>query len=101
MLLALVYSMLRLLLDLVDVRLRVHDCEAELLLLAAPTSRRAPPGQAASVDHRGPDDHGGTEPADEPCGAGRDACPTGDGSWLAPRVSEEKVGGLRSAAWPS
>ena len=33
MLLALVYSMLRLLLDLVDVRLRIHDCEAELLLL--------------------------------------------------------------------
>src|SRR5438876_10033381 len=33
MLLALVYSWLRLLLDLVDVRLRVHDPEAELLLL--------------------------------------------------------------------
>ncbi len=33
MLFALVYSMLRLLLDLVDVRLRVHDPEAELLLL--------------------------------------------------------------------
>jgi hypothetical protein len=33
MLLALVYSLLRLLLDLVDVRLRVHDPEAELLLL--------------------------------------------------------------------
>src|SRR6266516_3834733 len=33
MLLALVYSWLRLLLDLVDVRLRVHDAEAELLLL--------------------------------------------------------------------
>jgi len=33
MLQALVYSMLRLLLDLVDVRLRVHDHEAELLLL--------------------------------------------------------------------
>src|SRR5438128_4067359 len=33
MLFALVYSMLRLLLDLVDVRLRVHDPEVELLLL--------------------------------------------------------------------
>src|SRR5450759_865252 len=33
MLFALVYSLLRLLLDLVDVRLRVHDPEAELLLL--------------------------------------------------------------------
>jgi hypothetical protein len=33
MLLALVYSVLRLLLDLVDVRRRVHDPEAELLLL--------------------------------------------------------------------
>jgi transposase InsO family protein len=33
MLLALVYSWLRLLLDLIDVRLRVHDPEAELLLL--------------------------------------------------------------------
>ena len=33
MLFALVYSMLRLLLDLVDVRVRVHACEAELLLL--------------------------------------------------------------------
>src|SRR6266852_4584938 len=33
MLLALVYSWLRLLLDLLDVRLRVHDPEAELLLL--------------------------------------------------------------------
>ena len=33
MLFALVYSWLRLLLDLVDVRLRVHDPEAELLLL--------------------------------------------------------------------
>ncbi len=33
MLFALVYSMLRLLLDLVDVRLRVQDPEAELLLL--------------------------------------------------------------------
>ncbi len=33
MLLALVYSWLRLLLDLVDVRLRAHDREAELLLL--------------------------------------------------------------------
>jgi putative transposase len=33
MLFALVYSMLRLLLDLVDVKLRVHDPEAELLLL--------------------------------------------------------------------
>lgn len=33
MLFALAYSWLRLLLDLVDVRLRVHDPEAELLLL--------------------------------------------------------------------
>ncbi len=33
MLLALVYSWLRLLLDLVDVRPRVHNPEAELLLL--------------------------------------------------------------------
>src|SRR5450759_2887753 len=33
MLFALAYSWLRLLLDLVDVRLRVHDLEAELLLL--------------------------------------------------------------------
>jgi transposase InsO family protein len=33
MLVALVYSLIRLLLDLVDVRLRVHDPEAELLLL--------------------------------------------------------------------
>jgi len=33
MLFGLVYSMLRLLLDLVDVRVRVHACEAELLLL--------------------------------------------------------------------
>ena len=33
MLLALLYSCLRLLLDLVDVRLRVRDPEAELLLL--------------------------------------------------------------------
>src|SRR5207245_8673797 len=33
MLFAPVYSMFRLLLDLVDVRLRVHDPEAELLLL--------------------------------------------------------------------
>src|SRR5216684_8815472 len=33
MLLALVYSWVRLLLDLLDVRLRVHDPEAELLLL--------------------------------------------------------------------
>jgi hypothetical protein len=33
MLFALVYSLLRLLLDLVDVGLRVHDPEAELLLL--------------------------------------------------------------------
>ncbi len=33
MLVALMYSLLRLLLDLVDVRLRVHDREAELLLL--------------------------------------------------------------------
>ena len=33
MLFALVYSLLRLLLDLVDVRLRVRDPEAELLLL--------------------------------------------------------------------
>src|SRR5713101_2318167 len=33
MLLALVYSWLRLLLDLLDVRLRVHDPETELLLL--------------------------------------------------------------------
>ena len=33
MLFALVYSWLRLLLDLVDVRLRIHDPEAELLLL--------------------------------------------------------------------
>ncbi len=33
MLVALLYSLLRLLLDLVDVRLRVHDREAELLLL--------------------------------------------------------------------
>ena len=33
MLFALLYSLLRLLLDLVDVRLRVHDPEAELLLL--------------------------------------------------------------------
>jgi hypothetical protein len=34
MLFALVYSWLRLLLDLADVRLRVHDPEAELLLSA-------------------------------------------------------------------
>src|SRR5437773_12024152 len=33
MLFAFAYSVLRLLLDLVDVRLRVHDPEAELLLL--------------------------------------------------------------------
>jgi putative transposase len=33
MLLALVYSRLRLFLDLIDVKLRVHDPEAELLLL--------------------------------------------------------------------
>src|SRR5881409_1712217 len=33
MLFAVVYALLRLLLDLVDVRLRVHDPEAELLLL--------------------------------------------------------------------
>ena len=33
MLFALVYAWLRLLLDLVDVRLRIHDPEAELLLL--------------------------------------------------------------------
>jgi hypothetical protein len=33
MVFAFVYSLLRLLLDLVDVRLRVHDLEAELLLL--------------------------------------------------------------------
>ncbi len=33
MLLALVYASLRLLLDLADLRLRVHDSEAELLLL--------------------------------------------------------------------
>jgi putative transposase len=33
MLIALVYSLLRLLLDLLDVRLRVHNPEAELLLL--------------------------------------------------------------------
>jgi hypothetical protein len=33
MLFALIYSLLRLLLDVVDVRLRVNDPEAELLLL--------------------------------------------------------------------
>jgi len=33
MLFALVYTWLRMLLDLLDVRLRVHDPEAELLLL--------------------------------------------------------------------
>jgi hypothetical protein len=47
MLFAVDYSMLRLLLDLVDVRLRVHDPEAELLLLRR--QLRVVRRQAASV----------------------------------------------------
>jgi len=63
MLFALAYSWLRLLLDLVDVRLRVHDPEAKLASSPAPASRRTPSGQAAAVEYGGSDDHGGVEPA--------------------------------------
>src|SRR5450759_960724 len=99
MFLALAYAWLRLLLDLVDVRLRVHNPEVELASSPAPASRGAPSGQEAAAEYCRSDDHGGAEPSGEPSGSSRDACPAGDGSRLAPRVGEEKVGALRSPAW--
>src|SRR5437870_12060608 len=97
MLFALVYSWLRLLLDLADVRLRVHDPEAELLLLRH--QLRVVRRQAAA-EYCGSDHHGGPEPAGEPRGSRRDAGPAGNGSRLASRVGEKKVGSLRSPPWP-
>jgi hypothetical protein len=100
MLFALVYSLIRLLLDLVDVRLRVRDPEAELLLLRHQLRVVCPSGQETAVEYGGSDDHGGVEPADEPGGSSREAGPAGDGAGLAPRLSEKKVDNLRSPACP-
>ena len=57
MLFAVVYAWLRLILDLADVRLRLHNPEGTASP-PAPTSRRQPSGQEATAKPGGSDDHG-------------------------------------------
>jgi len=100
MLLALLYSWLRLLLDLVDVRLQVHDPEAELLLLRHQlrvVRRQVKRPQLNAADRT---IMAALSLRVKPSGLGRDACPAGDRSRMASPVGEEEVGGLRTATWP-
>src|SRR5450759_367164 len=100
MLFALAYSWLRLFLDLVDVRLRVHDPEAELLLLRHQlrvVRRQVKRPQLNTADRT---IMAALSPlVNRAAQVGMLVQPETVHGWQS-RVGEEKVGSLRSPAWP-
>src|SRR5437870_4087078 len=99
MLFAVVYAWLRLILDLADVRLRLHNPEAELLLLRHQlrvVSRQVKRPRLNPADRT----IMAAEPESEPCNSGRHVGPAGDSSGLASRAGEKKVGSFWSPSQP-
>ena len=84
-------------LDVADVRWRVGDPEAELLLLRHQLRvvRRQVKRRQLDMADRG--DHGRAVPPGKPGSLGWDAGPAGHDAGLGSRASAQKVGGLRSS----